>query len=129
MKKDGNSSSSSSKSAPALKGVKNESKLPFWVEILFVQIGLPDNWLRTFLKSRKRTKALISENKKTLQLIFIILLATVYIDPVIKNARLQGQCVEGAKQYLKSNNLIKSNYKNNEIELALALRFCSGGEL
>ena len=129
MKQDGNSSSSSSNSASALKGFKNQSKLPLWVEILFVQIGLPDNWLRSFLKSRKRARAFISENNKSLQLIFIILLATVYIDPVIKNARLQGQCIEGAKLYLKSNKMIENNYLNNEIELALAQRFCSGGEL
>ena len=30
---------------------KKEKSLPWWVELLFVQIGLPDKWLIKILKS------------------------------------------------------------------------------
>ena len=33
----------------------NEKRLPWWVELLFVQIGLPDNWLIKILKTKKIT--------------------------------------------------------------------------
>ena len=31
----------------------NQKRLPWWVELLFVQIGLPDKWLIKILKSKK----------------------------------------------------------------------------
>ena len=34
---------------------KNQTKLPWWVELLFVQIGLPDSWLSKYLKKKKRS--------------------------------------------------------------------------
>ena len=40
--------------------------LPWWVEVLFVQIGLPDSLLRGFLKKRKRIRQFTSENKKNI---------------------------------------------------------------
>ena len=32
----------------------NQKRLPLWVEILFVQIGLPDKWLIKILKTKKK---------------------------------------------------------------------------
>ncbi len=32
---------------------KNQTNLPWWVELLFVQIGLPDSWLSKYLKKEK----------------------------------------------------------------------------
>ena len=34
---------------------KKEKDLPWWVELLFIQIGLPDKLLIKLLKSRKRS--------------------------------------------------------------------------
>ena len=43
---------------------KNKNKdLPWWVELLFVQIGLPDKLLIKILKSQKYVKALIKKMK------------------------------------------------------------------
>ena len=39
---------------------KNKNKdLPWWVELLFVQIGLPDKFLIKILKAKKKTNELI----------------------------------------------------------------------
>ena len=35
------------------KADKTQAKLPWWVELLFVQIGLPDSWLSKYLKKKK----------------------------------------------------------------------------
>ena len=35
---------------------KNDKDLPWWVELLFVQIGLPDKLLIKILKAKKTTK-------------------------------------------------------------------------
>ena len=43
---------------------KKEKSLPLWVELLFVQIGLPDKWLIKVLKSKKKPELKeIEENK------------------------------------------------------------------
>ena len=44
------------------KSDKNQSKLPWWVELLFVQIGLPDSWLSKYLKKKKKAADFIHEN-------------------------------------------------------------------
>ena len=39
---------------------KKDKNLPWWVELLFVQIGLPDKFLIKILKTKKKAKELIS---------------------------------------------------------------------
>ena len=39
----------------------NDKSLPWWVELLFVQIGLPDKWLIKILKSKKATFQFIKD--------------------------------------------------------------------
>ena len=41
---------------------KNQAKLPWWVELLLVQIGLPDSWLSKYLKKKKQAANFINEN-------------------------------------------------------------------
>ena len=43
---------------------KNAKDLPWWVELLFVQIGLPDKLLIKILKTNKKAKELIKNDKK-----------------------------------------------------------------
>ena len=43
---------------------KKENSLPWWVELLFVQIGLPDKWLIRVLKSKKKYTELLKNEKK-----------------------------------------------------------------
>ena len=38
---------------------KKEKDLPWWVELLFVQVGLPDKLLIKILKTKKKAKELI----------------------------------------------------------------------
>jgi len=45
---------------------KKDGDLPWWVELLFVQIGLPDKLLIKILKAKKNTKELIKNEKKSL---------------------------------------------------------------
>ena len=42
---------------------KDEKSLPWWVELLFVQIGLPDKWLIKVLKSKKNFTDLLKNQK------------------------------------------------------------------
>ena len=49
---------------------KKEKDLPWWVELLFIQIGLPDKLLIKLLKSRKRSKEFINNEKKSLIMFF-----------------------------------------------------------
>ena len=44
---------------------KKDKDLPWWVELLFVQIGLPDKLLIKILKARKKSKELIKNERKS----------------------------------------------------------------
>ena len=56
-----------------MKRKKPSNELPWWVEVLFVQIGLPDSMLRYFLKKRKKAKQLIVSNKKNISIALLTL--------------------------------------------------------
>ena len=45
---------------------KKDKDLPWWVELLFVQIGLPDKLLIKILKAKKTYKEFIINDKKSL---------------------------------------------------------------
>ena len=47
---------------------KKEQDLPWWVELLFVQIGLPDKLLIKILQTKKKAKELINNDKKSRKL-------------------------------------------------------------
>ena len=53
------------KRAPSNSVQIKEKRLPWWVELLFVQIGLPDKWLIKILKTKKDVKE-IYRNEKNL---------------------------------------------------------------
>ncbi len=50
---------------------KKDKKLPWWVELLFVQIGLPDKLLIKILKAQKKSKELIKNEKKINNNVFV----------------------------------------------------------
>ena len=53
---------------------KKDKDLPWWVELLFVQIGLPDKLLIKILKAKKKSKEfLINEKKSVVTFLFIII--------------------------------------------------------
>ena len=105
---------------------KKDKELPWWVELLFVQIGLPDKLLIKILKAKKISKEFIKNEKKSI-IIFLFLITTLaYFYPVIKHAKNKLDCEAIAKNYIiKNKNTIGIN--NREIKM-LSTNFCYGGE-
>ncbi len=105
---------------------KGKKNLPWWVELLFVQIGLPDRFLVKILKAKKNTKELIKNDKKSLIIFLFIITFLAYFFPVIKHAKNKLDCEEIAKNYIiKNKNTIGIN--NREIKM-ISTNFCNGGE-
>ena len=105
---------------------KKDKDLPWWVELLFVQIGLPDKLLIKILKAKKTSKEFIKNENKSI-IIFLFLITTLaYFYPVIKHAKNKLDCEAIAKNYIiKNKNTIGIN--NREIKM-LSTNFCYGGE-
>ena len=105
---------------------KKDKELPWWVELLFVQIGLPDKLLIKILKAKNTSKEFIKNEKKSI-IIFLFLVTTLaYFYPVIKHAKNKLDCEAIAKNYIiKNKNTIAIN--NREIKM-LSTNFCYGGE-
>ena len=106
---------------------KNKNKnLPWWVELLFVQIGLPDKLLIKILKTHKNAKELIKNDRKSILIVFFVITTLAYFYPVIKDAKNKLDCEEIAKNYIiKNKNIIGINKK--EIKM-LSTNFCNGGD-
>ena len=106
---------------------KNKDRnLPWWVELLFVQLGLPDKFLIKILKTKKRTKEFIKNDKKSILSFLVVITALAYFYPVIKHAKNKLDCENTAKIYIsKSKNIIKINKK--ELKM-LSSNFCYGGK-
>ena len=109
------------------KSDKNQSKLPWWVELLFVQIGLPDSWLSKYLKKKKEAAKFIDENKKHLVYSAIIISGVLYIYPIVRYTSSTASCIDKTTKYLKSNNI---NRSQNKMDInSLAVGYCHGGSL
>ena len=104
----------------------NDKKLPWWVEFLFVQIGLPDKWLIYLLRTKKKTNELFKNEKKFLFSIFIFLLTIGYFQPVIKYSTTKLKCQSKANNYIL--NKLKSNKYNFSTINMFAVNFCNGGK-
>tara|TARA_Y100000991_G_scaffold47963_1_gene34295 strand:+ start:194 stop:631 length:438 start_codon:yes stop_codon:yes gene_type:complete len=105
---------------------KNDKALPWWVELLFVQIGLPDEWLIKVLKSKKKSSNLIKSEKKLIFSILFVFLVLAYFYPTVKYSKTKLDCELIARNYIKENkNLMKIN--NKELRM-LSTNFCNGGE-
>ena len=106
---------------------KNKNKdLPWWVELLFVQIGLPDKLLIKILKVKKESKELIKNEKKSLITFLFVLAILAYFYPVIKHSKNKLDCESIAKNYIiKNKNIV--NIKKKELNM-LSTNFCYGGE-
>ena len=106
---------------------KNKDKdLPWWVELLFVQVGLPDKLLIKILKAKKKSKEFIKNEKKSIIIFLFVITTLAYFYPVIKHAKNKLDCEAIAKNYIiKNKNIIGIN--NKEIKM-LSTNFCYGGE-
>ena len=105
---------------------KKDKNLPWWVELLFVQIGLPDKLLINILKTKRNAKELIKNEKKSLMAFLFVITLMAYFYPVIKHAKNKLDCEAIAKNYIiKNKNIIGIN--NREIKM-ISTNFCFGGE-
>ena len=105
---------------------KKNKNLPWWVELLFVQIGLPDNLLIKILKAKRESKELIKNEKKLLITFLFLIFTLAYFYPVIKHSKNKLDCEAIAKDYVvKNKNLTRINKR--ELKM-LATNFCYGGE-
>ena len=105
---------------------KNDKDLPWWVELLFVQIGLPDKLLIEILKAKKNSQEFIKNDKKSLITFLFLITTLAYFYPVIKHAKNKLDCEAIAKNYIiKNKNTIGINKR--ELKM-LSTNFCYGGE-
>ena len=105
---------------------KRDKDLPWWVELLFVQIGLPDKFLIKILKAKKKSKELIKNEKKSLLIFLFLITSLAYFYPVIRYAKNKLDCEKIAKNYIiKKKNLMQINKR--ELKM-LSTNFCYGGE-
>ena len=105
---------------------KTDKNLPWWVELFFVQIGLPDKLLIKILKAKKTSKDFIKNDKKSLITIFFVISTLAYFYPVIKHAKNKLDCESIAKNYIIKN---KNTFGINDREIKmLSTNFCYGGE-
>ena len=102
----------------------NDKKLPWWVEFLFVQIGLPDKWLIHLLRTKKKTNELFKNEKKFIFSIFLFFLTLGYFQPVVKYSTIKLKCQSRAKSY------ILKNLNKNDIATInmIAVNLCNGGK-
>jgi hypothetical protein len=104
---------------------KSDKDLPWWVELLFVQIGLPDKLLVKILKAKRNSKELINNEKNSFITILILITSFIYFYPVIRYAKNKLDCEKIAKNYIIENrNIVKIN--NKELRM-LSTNFCNGG--
>jgi len=105
---------------------KKDKELPWWVELLFVQIGLPDKLLIKILKAQKTSKEFIKNEKKSIIIFLFVITTLAYFYPLIKHAKNKLDCEKIAKNYIiKNKNTVGIN--NREIKM-LSTNFCYGGE-
>ena len=105
---------------------KKDKNLPWWVEILFVQIGLPDKFLIKILNAKNKSKELVKNDKKVLLTFLLTIITLAYFYPVIKHAKSKLDCEAIAKDYMiKNKNLTGINKR--ELKM-LSTNFCYGGE-
>ena len=104
---------------------KKDKDLPWWVELLFVQIGLPDKLLVKILKNQRKAKEFIKTEKKSLFIFLFIITSFAYFYPVIRHAKNKLDCEAIAKNYIIKN---KNTFGINNRELKmLSTNFCYGG--
>ena len=105
---------------------KTDKNLPWWVELLFVQIGLPDKLLLKILKAKKTSKEFIKNENKSIIIFLFVITTLAYFYPAIKHAKNKLDCEAIANNYIiKNKNTIGIN--NREIKM-ISTNFCYGGE-
>ena len=103
-----------------------EKSLPWWVELLFVQIGLPDKWLIKFLRSKKKSIEFLKSEKRLIVTFLFVIAGLIYFYPVVKYSKTKLDCEKVANKYILDNkNLVNINKKQLRM---LSTNFCNGGD-
>ena len=105
---------------------KQDKSLPWWVEILFVQIGLPDKWLIKILRSKKKSAELIKQEKRFIFIVLFVFVGLAYFYPLVKYSKTKLDCESTAKNYIKENKNL-NNISRKQLKM-LSTNFCNGGE-
>ena len=105
---------------------KKDKDLPWWVELLFVQIGLPDKLLIKILKAKKSSKEFIKNENKSIIIFLFAITTLAYFYPVVKHAKNKLDCEALAKDYIIKNKNI-TGINKREIKM-ISTNFCYGGE-
>ena len=105
---------------------KKDSDLPWGVELLFVQLGLPDSLIVKILKAKKKSKELFKNDKNLLINLFFVIVTLTYFYPVVKHAKNKLNCEKNARNYIVKN---KNTKRLNKREVKMiSTNFCYGGE-
>ena len=105
---------------------KKDKDLPWWVELLFVQLGLPDSLLVKILKAKKKSKDLFKNDKNLFINLFFVIITLTYFYPVVKHAKNKLDCETNARNYIIKN---KNTKRLNKREVKMiSTNFCYGGE-
>ena len=102
-----------------------DKSLPWWVELLFVQIGLPDKWLIKILNTKRKSTELLKNEKRLVVIFLFVLAALAYFYPVVKYSKTKLNCESIAKNYILENK--KLNKLNRKQLRMLSTNFCNGG--
>ena len=102
-----------------------DKNLPWWVELLFVQIGLPDKWLIKILKAKKSTTEIFNNEKRFIVIFLILLSGLTYFYPVVKYSKTKLDCESIAKKYILENKNLKT-ITRKQLRM-LSTNFCNGG--
>ena len=105
--------------------IRKDKSLPWWVELLFVQIGLPDKILIKILKSKRILSESIKNEKKFIFTFLFTLAVLAYLYPLVKYSKTKLDCETTAKNYIIENKNIVS-IKRKQLKM-LSTNFCNGG--
>ena len=87
---------------------------------------MPDSLLIKILKTKKKSKQLIKNDKKLSLILFFVIITLAYFYPVIKHAKNKLECEAVAKNYIiKNKNILQIDKR--ELKM-LSTNFCNGGE-
>ena len=105
---------------------QKDKSLPWWVELLFVQIGLPDKLLVKILKTKKSFKDKFSNDKSTFFIFLLFIASLAYLYPIVKQSQNKIDCEKNARRYIIDNkNFINIDKKRLNM---LSTNFCNGGQ-
>ena len=105
---------------------KKDKSLPWWVELLFVQIGLPDKWLIKVLKSKKKYTEFLKNQKQLIVIFLFVLAGLTYFYPLVKYSKNRLDCESNAQNYIVENKNLM-NINRNQLRM-LSTNFCNGGD-